>query len=247
MLAISIDENGFEIDNQGGTFYSMSPSTIDCSYSLNHNGRHILCIGKLAYEYSTKEKIWSNNFLRAPLDVQNRMGAAGFSLSSGAMVVGGVKNGSTTDAIDVLNSDFTTSRTVGKLPIPLIFHTVTKISESEFVLCGGINDACKPLKDVYYGRVVSNPEQLEIEWAKLKPLNSARYKHCAVYIKNRLIVIGGDTIRNPLGADVEILELNNPSRHITKNQIMRDVAPKENIFSDIICRGGWKVAKVILV
>merc|ERR1719436_1719495 len=113
------------------------------------------------------------------------------------MIFGGCIDGNVSNAIDVLNADFTTSRIFGILPMPLKFHTVTKISEDEFILCGGENDKSAPVSDVYYGRVVSNrsfhPGDWEVNWAKLKPLNSARSKHCAAFVKNRLMVIGGIT------------------------------------------------------
>ena len=276
ILAISIDENGFEVDNQGFNFCNMSPSTIDSSYSFVLNGTHMLCIGKLIYEYHTKKKIWLKLPHDMPLDAQNRIGAACLSFGSKVMIFGGVIEGIATNAIDVLNADFTTSRTFGILPMPLKFHTVTKISENEFILCGGRNAASKTVSDVYYGRVVSNrsfdPVDWEVNWAKLKPLKSARSKHCTVYMQNRLIVIGGVTSDNvinqsrqnsitlnpwgptsgsPLkrkvaGGNVEVLELKKSSKGVRAVAFTRNCR-EEMYLPFIISRKGWKDSKVILI
>jgi len=275
VLAISVDENGFEVDNQGVNFCSMSSSTIDSSYSFVLDGNHMLCIGRLLYEYNTKKKMWSKRSHDMPLDVQNRIGAACLSFGSKVMIFGGVVDGAVTNAIDVLNADFTTSRTLSILPVPLKFHTVTKISENEFILCGGKNAASNAVSDVYYGRVVSNrsfsPLNWEVNWAKLKPLNSARSKHSAVYVNNRLIVIGGmtsfdelnqrnqrdqniinlnpwgPTTGSPLkrkapGRNVEILKLKKSSKGVRAVAFTRNCR-EEMYLPFIISRKGWKDAK----
>lgn len=276
MLAISVDENGFEVDNQGFNFCSMSESTIDHTYSFVLNGIHMLCIGKLLYEYDTIKKMWSKVSRNMPEGAQNRIGAACLTFGNNAIIFGGVIDGAVSNAIDVLHHDFTLSRTFGILPMPLKFHTVTKISENEFILCGGKNSASIPISDVYYGRVVSNrsfdPVNWEVNWAKLKPLNSARSKHCAVYMKNRLIVIGGvtnsDELNNrrqnvinlnpwgptsgsPLkrkisGGNVEMLKLKKSSKGLRAVAFTRNCR-EEMYLPFIISRKGWKDTKVILM
>ena len=194
-MAISIDENGFEVDDQGFNFHNVSTSTLEGTYSFILNEKHILCIGKHLYQYHTTKKMWS----KLPQQMtKNRVGVACISVADKVIIFGGCENGVVTDAIDVINEDFSISRSFSKLPLPLKFHTVTKISDHEFILCGGENSGSKPVDTVYYGRVrpdtlIFRPENWEINWAKLKSLNSRRSKHCSFYIKNKLIVIGGVT------------------------------------------------------
>jgi len=195
VLAISIDENGFEIDDQGFNFNNVSTTTLDSTYSFILNGKHILCIGKHIYQYNITKKMWSK--LSQQMS-HTRVGAACISITDKVIIFGGSENDQVSNAIDVICDDFSISRTFSKLPIPLKFHTVTKISDSEFILCGGENLHSRPVNNVYYGRVRPNtltfrPENWEIDWAILKSLNSARSKHCAFYNKNKLIVIGGIT------------------------------------------------------
>jgi len=195
VLAISIDKNGFEVDDQGFNFHNVSTSTLESTYSFNLNGKHVLCIGKHIYEYHINKKMWS----KLPQQMShNRFGVACISIADKVIIFGGCENGVVTDAIDVVSKDLSVSRTFSKMPLPLKFHSVTKISDNEFVLCGGESATSKPVNNVYYGRVRPNtltfsPENWEINWAKLKSLNSARSRHCALYIKNKLLIIGGVT------------------------------------------------------
>jgi len=212
VLAISIDENGFEIDDQGFNFHNVSTSTLDGTYSFNLNGRHIMCVGNHLYQYHITKKMWS----KLPQQmVQKRVGVACISVSDKVIVFGGCESGVVTDAIDVINEDFSVSRTFSKLPLPLKFHTVTKISDHEFILCGGENCSSRPVDNVYYGRVMPNtltfrPDNWEINWAKLKSLNSRRSKHCTFYVKNKIIVIGGVTNSN-------LMTPNRQNKQITLN------------------------------
>ena len=52
VLAISVDANGFEVDNQGFNFHNVSTSTIDGAFCFALNDAHIICIGKFFYQYN---------------------------------------------------------------------------------------------------------------------------------------------------------------------------------------------------
>ena len=196
VLAISIDENGFEVDDQGFNFHNISPSVLDSTYSFNLNGNYILCIGKSLYQYSEKKKMWSKLPHEMP---HNRIGAACLSFGNKVIIFGGCIDGTITSTIDVVHEDFTINRALDILPFPIKYHTVTKISEDEFILCGGQNAIGHHMNDVYYGQVaaggsfyLTSEQDWNINWAKLKPLNTARSKHVAFYIRNRLVVLGDE-------------------------------------------------------
>merc|ERR1712096_236890 len=86
---------------------------------------------------------------------------------------------------------FTKYFSIGHLPKPVKFHTLTKISKSDFILCGGEDVFGKPSSDVYYGRLYQNGCSEWVRWAKLKSMNTPRSHHCAMYFQNRLVVMGG--------------------------------------------------------
>ena len=151
-----------------------------------------------------------------------------------------------TDSIEILKPDFTTYN-IGKLPIRVKFHTLTKISETEFILCGGKNPKYGRISDVYFGRL-SLYDGESIQWEKLKSLNQARAKHCSMYMGNRLVVIGG--VREPTlfdklsWEDIEYLKLNRlPSAPL------KDISLTENFrpFNSYYKRKGWKNAGVNLI
>jgi len=188
ILALSIDENGFEVDDQGFQFSNISPTIKDRSYSYVLNKKHILCIGKCLFQYDTRNKMWSK--LSKEME-RCRVGAACVSMNNQVIIAGGSVNGECTCSVDLLNSDFSTS-TIGILPQALKFHTLTKISETEFILCGGLNALSNPVSDVYYGCMSDNGNSYPlIKWAVLQSLHFARFKHCAIYMRNRFIVLGG--------------------------------------------------------
>ena len=196
VLAVSVDENGFEVDDQGFNFPTTSSFTLDSTYSFELNDKHILCIGKVVYQYDTKKKMGSKLPQEMP---HTREGAACLSFGKTVWIFGGCVDGVITSAIDVVREDFTICRAFATLPFPLKHHTVTKISETEFILCGGQNTNGNHVSDIFYGRVELGiyfglPQvDWNIGWAYLKHLNAARSKHCAIFIKNQLVVVGGVT------------------------------------------------------
>ena len=116
VLAISIDKNGFEVDDQGFNFHSISPSVLDSTYSFNLNGNYILCIGKCLYQYSEKKKMWSKLPHEMP---HTRIGAACLSFGNKVIIFGGCIDGTITSTIDVVQEDFTINRAFDILPFPI--------------------------------------------------------------------------------------------------------------------------------
>ena len=168
MLAISIDENGFEIDDQGFNFNNVSTTTLDSTYSFILNGKHILCIGKHIYQYDITKKMWSK--LSQQMS-QTRVGAACISITDKVIIFGGSENGQVSNAIDVICDDFSISRTFSKLPIPLKFHTVTKISDTEL-----ISELWRKNSIELWGRNKSCRWKLRSNRQRLKNLRGERLK-----------------------------------------------------------------------
>ena len=86
ILAISVDDNGFEVDDQG--FHRLpSNVSLDEAYSFQLNGIHMLCIGTSLYQYDTCKKMWSK--LSYEMD-KRRIGAACISVGKNVLIAGGL-------------------------------------------------------------------------------------------------------------------------------------------------------------
>ena len=136
------------------------------------NNVNILCLEKSMYQYNPKRKKWTELCKQM---TQDRIGAACLTFGNKGLIFGGFLNGKCSNTIDVmrltLRCHLTVRSTGATLPLPLMFHTVTKISNYEFILCGGLNSKGMPVSDVYYGASywfsgVSNPGTWEIYWVK---------------------------------------------------------------------------------
>ena len=60
MLVVSIDENGFELDDQVIETPSNLLNTVYSTYSFRLGGKHVICIGTLLYEYNESQQVCSN-------------------------------------------------------------------------------------------------------------------------------------------------------------------------------------------
>ena len=188
MLVVSIDENGFELDEQGIENPGNLLNAVYSTYSFRLGGKHVMCIGTLLYEYNESQQVWSKLSCEMP---HNRVGAAYLELENKVVVFGGSINGQCTNTIDVINQDFSLCTMAGVMPIPIRFHTITKLSTNEFILVGGENSKGNMVQDVYYGQIPLHnrsfePSYWDVRWAKLKPLNLARSKHCAFFCTKSL-------------------------------------------------------------
>ena len=269
VLVTSVDENGFEVNDEGFKFSNISPFSADSILTFDLNNVTMLCLGKSMYQYNSKGKKWTE--LCKEL-TQDRVGAACLTLGNNILIFGGCLNGKCSNTIDVMSSDLTVRPTGATLPFPLMFHSVTKISKYELILCGGQNSAGIPVPDVYFGAFwlngLSNPDTWEIYWVRLPDLNIGRWSHTAFYIKNKLIVAGGSSqihrglteigavgstvlsqydmleTENIAGEDVEQLKLKK-SYKLNKNlEFIRNDGNKSYLpFS--MPRKGWKKCKVI--
>ena len=271
VLVVSIDENGFELDDQVIETPCNLFNTICSTYSFRLGVKDVICIGTLLYEYDESQQVWSKLSCEMP---HNRVGAAYLELENNVIVFGGSINGQYTNTIDVINQDFSLCTMAGVMPIPIRFHTITRLSANEFILVGGENSKGNMVQDVYYGQIpLQNrsfvPTYWDVRWAKLKPLNLARSKHCAFFAQNRLIVIGGITdfdrlhrencgkvVLNPwgptrgsplkkkrVGTSIEYLKLTNWSRCAREIAFSRN-CDKYIYLPFIIASKGWKYGKV---
>ena len=267
MLATSVDESGFEVNDTDFMFSNISPLSQDNILSIQLNGYNILCVGKSIYKYNPSMKNWTQV---CKVMQRDRIGAACLTFGNSVLIFGGCLNGVCSNTIDVMRADLSVQTTGATLPFPVMFHTVTKISRYEFILCGGLNSAGIPVPDVYFGTFwlsgLSNLDTWEVFWVKLPDLNIRRWKHTSLYIKNRLIVAGGSTqinrwvnevglvgstiqrqyseLEDFAGADVEQLKLKKTYKLTKGREFVRSDGSKSYLpFSTP--HKGWKKCKVI--
>lgn len=195
VLVTSVDENGFEVSDEVFEFSNISPLSADSALTFELKNVNILCLGKSMYRYNPKGKKWTELCQEM---TQDRVGAASLTFENKVLIFGGCLNGKCSNTIDVMSSNLTVRSTGATLPFPLMFHSVTKISNYELILCGGQNSAGIPVPDVYFGafwlsQLRDDPDTWEIYWVRLPNLNIRRWSHTAFYIQNRLIVAGGSS------------------------------------------------------
>ena len=206
VVATSIDESGFEINDTGFSFTNIPPLSGDNVLSFELKNFNILSIGKAMFKYNPYAKRWTEVCREMKRD---RIGAACLTFGNNVIIFGGCFNGVCSNTIDVMRSDLSVHATSATLPFPVMFHTVTKISNYEFILCGGQNSSGLPVSDVYFGTFwitgLSNLDTWEVFWVKLPDLNIRRWNHTAFYIKNKLVVAGGSSQINYWMTDVGVI------------------------------------------
>ena len=268
VLATSVDGNGFEVNDTYFMFSNISPLSQDNILSIRLNGYNMLCVGKSIYKYNPSMKNWTQ--IRKVMQ-RDRIGAACLTFGNSVLIFGGCLNGVCSNTIDVMRADLSVQTTGATLPFPVMFHTVTKISRYEFILCGGQNSAGIPVSDVYFGTFwlcgLSNLDTWEVCWVKLPDLNIRRWNHTSLYMKNRLIVAGGSSQINRLvnevgvvgstilrqyseledfaGADIEQLKFKKTFKSTKAYEFVRTDGSKSYLpFST--SHKGWKRCKVTL-
>ena len=180
------------------------------AYMFSLGERSVLCSGRSLYEYSKESRTWRKLEFEME-EVRTDVGC--ISVDEGVIISGGtvweyngldVGGSHCTDSVILLQHDFKTIE-IGKLPKPIKCHTMTKISERTFVICGG-RDLHNELSDVYCGMW----DGKKLRWTLMKPLKHARFNHGAMVLKGKLIVVGGSshwTGSRKLNRNVEYMEI----------------------------------------
>ena len=179
------------------------------AYMFSLGDRSILCYGRSLYEYEKEARSWKK--LEAEMkEIRTDVGC--ISVEDGVIISGGtiwdsdgpeIVGSHCTDSVMLLQHDFS-SLEIGKLPRPTKCHSMTKISERTFIICGG-RDMCDDLSEVYCGMW----DGKLLRWTTMKPLRHARSHHGAMFLKDKLIVVGGShwTGSRKLSRSIEYIEI----------------------------------------
>ena len=167
-----------------------------------------LCVKKTLYQFIKDQRTWKK--LTYDMNIL-RYGTACVSLEQGTIIAGGCEScGNTFPCGEVKElkdscvlirrrgEDFITSW-LGKLPEKLKYHTLTKVSNNSFILCGGINGNEQETREVYLGtleKLTRNEcegisEQFSVSWIKLPRMRKSHAGHFSMFVDNRFHVFGG--------------------------------------------------------
>ena len=181
----------------------------ESAYMFSLGVRNILCSGRSLYEYKRESQTWSK--LKAEMkDIRTEVGC--ISVKDGVIISGGtiwdydgseIQGSHCTDSVVLLQNDFSVVE-IGKLPKPIKGHSMTKISDRTFVICGG-KDRSDDICDVYCGMW----DGKFLRWTEMKPLKHPRCNHGAMFLKDKLVILGGShwTGSRKLSRSVEYIEI----------------------------------------
>ena len=89
---------------------------------------------------------------------------------------------------------------------------MTKVSESTFILCGGLNrNDFKVFNHVFLGEIAND----DVKWKQLKKLSKERVDHVSFLVNENLYVAGGEDGQGMLLKDCERYKI------IDKNEIAK--------------------------
>ena len=212
MVLTGLQVNSVSIDKQNLSsieFILPEDNGAENSYTFSMGQRNILCSGKYLYEYKNESNSWTK--LKNEME-EIRTDVGCVSVDDGVIISGGsiwdhdefeIRGSSCTDSVVLLKHDFTTVE-IGKLPRPTKCHSMTKISDRTFVICGG-RDMIDEISQVYCGMW----DGVHLRWTYMKPLKNPRSNHGAIFLKDKLVIVGGShwTGSRKLGRSVEYIEI----------------------------------------
>ena len=77
-----------------------------------------------------------------------------------------------------------------ELPIPnVVFHSLTSVSSTNFILTGGISGDGRIFNHVFLGNI--SKDQTDVTWKELKPMRNQRGGHLSFKLNSSLYVAGG--------------------------------------------------------
>ena len=210
---MSVENDNFEVEEYPCTEFGVND--LDGCFSFCLKNQIFFCADKNVYSFNPIKELWIKISKR--LD-KVRFGAASVSLKEGAIVAGGRESDGKgvpelTDSCVLLKqeNDKLVVIKIGRLPLKVRHHTMTKISDDSFIMCGGSDFKGHEINDAYFGTLVkSQPveersgrtsthlvrppnlsQEWHIRWRKLPNMWEWRSNHFAMFTNDRFYVFGG--------------------------------------------------------
>ena len=152
-FVIMVENDGYTIEEYKCTDFGIK--NFDGCFAFTIEKELYICVRKQLHHFDKDEYKW-----KEMIDVMEsiRCGPACVSLEQGTIITGGEvsegdgapKLSNTCTLIKHEDTNIVMSN-IGKLPASLKNHTLTKVSDNAFILCGGIDVNGYETRDVYLG------------------------------------------------------------------------------------------------
>ena len=203
---VSVENDGYSIEEYLCTDFGVKDFEGCFSFSLENE--LYFCARRTLYQFIKEQHKWKE-LAGSNMEIV-RYGTACVSLEKGTIIAGGeefdgVRTSKLKDSCVFIRrqgNKFIRQR-IGKLPIKVKHHTLTKVSDNAFIMCGGMDANGYESSEVYLGTLkhstndtnesVSGPDQREfyVNWTKLPKMKESRSGHFSMYSRNTLYVFGG--------------------------------------------------------
>ena len=205
-VLILVDNDGYSLEEYQCLDFGVAHFEGCVSFLLEN--QLYFCIKKTLYQFIKNQRTWKK--LSYDMKIV-RYGAACVSLKEGTIIAGGCEfDGEVEELKDscfiITNQgDNLISTRIGKLPAKVKYHTLTKVSNNSFIVCGGIDVNGQETPKVYMGTLmkstcntpgVTSESPFFIIWVTLPRMCKSRSGHFSMFVDNRLYVFGGTLLRN---------------------------------------------------
>ena len=216
---VAVENDGYTLEEYPCTHFEVKD--FDGCFSFTIQNEIYFCVRKRIYHFSKDEYKW-NELIDSMEIIRN--GPACVPLKVGTLITGGEESGGGEGGDNLSDRCVLVKRedsllvisNVGKLPTKLRNHTLTKVSDNVFVLCGGINIDGYETREVYLGSLKNSSNDTidplgdncmsdyYINWTKLPRMREYRSGHFSMFVNNRLCVFGGGLKRDEKQHVIEV-------------------------------------------
>ena len=215
---VLVENDGYSQEEYPCTDFGVKDFEGCFSFSLKDD--LYISVRKAIYHFNKEQHKWKE--LVDSFEII-RNGPACVSLEQGTLITGGEESDGChtqelTDSCFLIKNqvDKLAMKNIGKLPTRLKNHTLTKVSDNTFILCGGIDIDGYETREVYLGTLncdsfdtddTSSESCLKkyyINWIKLPKMREHRSAHFAMFIDDTLCVFGGGLKRDEKQHVIEV-------------------------------------------
>ena len=215
---IMVENDGYTVEEFKCTDFGIKNFEGCFSFTIEHE--LYFCVRKKLHYFNKDQYKWKE-MIDSMETIRN--GPACVSLEQGTIITGGEESDdvglpklSNTCVLIKHQDDNLVMTNIGTLPAKLKNHTLTKVSDNAFILCGGIDVEGYETREVYLGSLktssldtidpLSNPcmSDYYLNWTKLPRMREFRSGHFSMFVNNRLCVFGGGLKREEKQHVIEV-------------------------------------------
>ena len=195
VFLISVENDKFSVEEYPCTEFGLND--LDGCFSFYLDDKILFCAEKSIFLFNENKHRWVK--LTSRMDVV-RFGTRSVSLKEGTIIAGGCESDGKsipelTDSCVLLIQKEGRLKTIrlGQLPMKVRYHTLTRVSDNSFVMCGGMDIRGCEANEAYLETLMSLREGgfWHVKWHKLPNMCEWRSNHFAMFTDNRFYVFGG--------------------------------------------------------